>query len=120
MYDPADPLLARLSALALAFPESSVRDSHGRPAYFAGKKVFATYGVTEDHAQSLVFKPDPEDRAALLEDDRVVVPPYYGPGGWLALDLAAREPDWDEVRELLDASYRQVALKRMLAALDAR
>jgi hypothetical protein len=35
--------------------------------------------------------------------------PYFGPDGWLALDLEAGPVDWDEVRELADASYRQVA-----------
>ena len=27
--------------------------------------------------------------------------------------------DWDELAELIDASYRQVALKRQIAVLDA-
>jgi hypothetical protein len=49
------------------------------------------------------------------------VPAYFGPGGWLALDFAARQRvDWDEVAELIDSSYRQVALKRMLKALEER
>ena len=30
-----------------------------------------------------------------------------------------RDPDWDEVAELLDASYRQVAPKRSLAKLSS-
>jgi hypothetical protein len=47
------------------------------------------------------------------------VPPYFGAGGWLALDLAAPGVDWAEVDELLDSSYRQVALVRMLKVLDA-
>ena len=50
---------------------------------------------------------------------RFVVPPYFGPSGWLALDLAAAPPDWQEVLELLESSYRQVALVRMRRALDA-
>jgi predicted DNA-binding protein (MmcQ/YjbR family) len=65
------------------------------------------------------FKPDSDERAALLADERFYSPPYFGPSGWLALDLEARPVDGDEVRELVDASYRQVALKRMLRALDA-
>ncbi|HKA92502.1 MAG TPA: MmcQ/YjbR family DNA-binding protein, partial [Acidimicrobiia bacterium] len=44
-----------------------------------------------------------------------------GPGGWLALDFAARKRvDWTEVAELVESSYRQVALKRMLKALEER
>ena len=118
MYVDDDPLLVALRPVALGFPEAVEVEAHGRPTFRAGK-VFALYGVTERHPHVVGFKPDPDDRDALLQDPRVVVPPYYGPAGWLALDLAAAPPDWDEVRELLDASYRQVALKRMLRALDA-
>jgi hypothetical protein len=46
------------------------------------------------------------------------VPPYYGPSGWLTLDFEAAPVDWDEVRELVELSYRQIALKRQLEALD--
>ena len=53
-----------------------------------------------------------------MQDERYYSPPYFGPGGWLALDFEAAPVDWEEVRELADASYRQVALKRMLRALD--
>ena len=47
---------------------------------------------------------------------RFSIPPYFGPNGWLALAVDDRT-DWDEVRELLEGSYRQVALKRMVKAL---
>jgi hypothetical protein len=36
----------------------------------------------------------------------------------VALDLTAAPVDWVEVAELMESSYRQVALKRMLKALD--
>ena len=119
MYSDDDPHLAELRELALGFPEAEEKESHGRPNFFAGK-VFAVYSGIEARPYGVIFKPDPDDRAALLEDDRFYVPPYYGPGGWLALDLEAAPVDWDEVAELLDASYRQIALKRQLKALDAR
>jgi hypothetical protein len=51
----------------------------------------------------LIFKPDSDDRASLLEDERYYSPPYLGPSGWLALDLESAPVDWDEVRELADA-----------------
>ncbi len=118
MYDDADPLLARLRPLALAFPESAEVEAWGRPTFRAGRKIFAVYGVTEHHPHALVVKPDPDERPALAGDPRFYAPPYFGPGGWLALDLTA-DADWSEVRELLDSSYRQVALVRMRRALDA-
>ena len=51
------------------------------------------------------------------EDPRVWVPAYLGAYGWLGLDLDGVD-DWDEVAELLDASYRQTAPKRSIARLD--
>jgi hypothetical protein len=46
------------------------------------------------------------------------VPPYFGPSGWLAIALGRKKIDWTEIAEIVDASYRQVALKRMLRTLD--
>lgn len=118
MYADDDPFLRELRELALAFPEAQEKESHGRPNFFAGK-VFGVFSGIEARPYGLIFKPDPDDRVALLEDDRFYSPPYYGPSGWLALDFEAAPVDWDEVRELLDGSYRQIALKRQLKALDA-
>ncbi len=82
--------------------------------------MFAVFEGHDGHPFAVVFKPDPGERAALLDDRRCYVPPYFGPGGWVALDFTAAPVDWDEVAELMDASYRQVAIKRMLRALDER
>lgn len=118
MYSNDDPYLGELRVAALGFPESVEVEAWGRPTFRAGKKIFAVFSGDADHEHGLVFKPDADDRLALLEDERFYIPPYFGPGGWLALDLTVAEVDWDEVGELLDASYRQVALKRMVKALD--
>jgi hypothetical protein len=76
------------------------------------------FSGTDEHPWGLIIKPDGDERTPLLQDERFYSPPYFGPSGWLALDLEAAPVDWDEIRELADASYRQVALKRMLRALD--
>jgi predicted DNA-binding protein (MmcQ/YjbR family) len=60
----------------------------------------------------------PDERAALLEDTRCYVPAYLGAYGWIGLDIGD-DTDWDEVGELLDASYRLTAGPRRVAALDA-
>src|SRR5918993_140701 len=94
-------------------------EAWGRPTFRAGKKIFGVFSGTEERPWGLIFKPDSDERASLLEDGRFYSPPYFGPSGWLAVDLEAGPVDWDEVREFADASYRQVALRRMLTALDA-
>lgn len=118
MYSDDDPYLADLRAVCLALPESVEVEAWGRPTFRAGKKIFAVFDGHHDHPFAVIFKPDPEERLALIEDPRFYVPPYFGPGGWLALDFTVAPVEWDEVTELIDTSYRQVALKRMLKALD--
>ena len=119
-YDDDDPLLARVRQVAGGFPEFVEVESWGRPTFRAGKKIFALYGASEQYPHAVVFKPDDNERPALVQDARFIVPPYFGPSGWLALDLSAAPVDWAELRELLDSSYRQVALTRQLRALDTR
>jgi hypothetical protein len=42
-----------------------------------------------------------------------------GPFGWLGLDFTARKKvDWGEVRELIDASFRMVASKKLIRQLE--
>lgn len=75
MYDEDDPLLARVRALCLALPETSEKESHGRPTFVAGFRVFARYGVSGEDDRRLVVHPDDGDRAVLLQQPRVSVPP---------------------------------------------
>ncbi|WP_460846296.1 MmcQ/YjbR family DNA-binding protein [Phytohabitans suffuscus] len=125
MFDEADPVLGRVRALALAFPDAAQKVSHGRPAFFT-TKVFAYYGGSvrveggyRQHERSVLVLVDPGERAALLEQDRCYVPAYLGGYGWIGVDLAD-DTDWGEVNELLDASYRRTAGARRVAVLDSR
>jgi hypothetical protein len=118
-YRDDDPYLGEVRSVCLALPETAEVEAWGRPTFRAGKRMFALFEQHDAHPYALVVKPEPEERLALLGDPRFFVPPYHGPYGWLALDLTAAEVDWAEVGELAEASYRQVALQRMLRALDA-
>lgn len=118
LFAPADPLLQHLRELCLVFPESSEVQAWGRPTFRAGQKIFIAAGSSMDRPHSMVFKPDREERLALVHDPRFFVPPYFGPSGWLATDFDSPDTDWAEIAELIETSYRQVALKRQLAALE--
>ena len=124
MFDDDDPILARVRVSAQALPGADEKISHGRPAMFT-KKVFAYYGGSikvdgewRQHPQSIVVMADPEDRRALLEDPRCYVPAYLGASGWVGFDLGD-VGDWAEVDELLDASFRLTATKKLVAELDS-
>ena len=58
------------------------------------------------------------EREALLADPRFAVPGYVGAYGWLALDLTRGIPDWKEVAELVDASYRSTAPASLVHQLN--
>ncbi len=118
MYEEGDPWLAELRGICLGFPEAAEVEAWGRPTFRAGKKIFAVFAGTEERPYGVIFKPDDEERQALLQDPRFYSPPYWGPGGWLALDVEAAPVDVEELAELIEVSYRLVALKRMIAQLD--
>lgn len=125
MFDDDDPVFQRVRDLALGMPGAAMKVTHGRPAFFT-TKVFAYYsgsqridGVRVQHEQAVMVQPDPVEREGLLADPRVFVPAYLGPSGWLAMILG-REPDavdWDEIAELLDASFRLTAPARLVREL---
>jgi predicted DNA-binding protein (MmcQ/YjbR family) len=120
MYSDDDPHLDGVRRVCLALPEAVEVEAWGWPSFRAGAtgKMFAIYDYQSDAGYALTFKADPADRAALLEDKRFFEPWYWGARGWLALDLGTG-PDWVEVAELVESSFRQVALKRQLRALEA-
>ena len=120
MIEPDDPFVVRVREVALAYPDTIEVEAWGRPSFRVGgasKKIFVmASNMQQPH--SITFKPDPTDADAFAHDDRFWSPPYWGAGGWLAIDTDRADVSWDEVRELIDASYRQVALKRQIIALD--
>lgn len=125
-FDDDDPVLARLRAICSDLPGADEKVSHGRPAFFT-KKIFAMYGavVKGDHDsgrydQALVFMPADDDLAALNEDERFFTPAYWGPYGWLGIDLAGKDVDWEEVAELVEDSFRNTGPKKLIAELDER
>jgi hypothetical protein len=124
MFDDADPFLGGVRSVCLALPGAAEKVSHGRPCFFT-KKVFAIYGgVTKgDHSsgrydRSVLVLPDPDEAVSLLQDGRFFVPAYWGPSGWIGLDLEAADPDWTEVAELVQDSFRMTAPAALVAQLD--
>lgn len=129
MFRDDDPQLARVRELALALPGAAEKISHGHPAFFT-TKVFAYYGGSERidgswvaHPHTLLVLADAEEREPLLADARSYRPAYLGVHGWVGVALPparSRAQAWAEIAELLDASYRNTASRRLVAELDAR
>lgn len=128
VHEPDDLFVERVRQLCLAYPEAVESFGHGRPSFKAGKRVFVTVGSEMRVPHSITFTPAEEERGAWLEDERFWSPKYDGPSGKLAFDArvgdgpgegSVDEADWQLIAELIDTSYRQVALQRQLGALDA-
>src|SRR5688500_12140548 len=115
-FPPDHPLSERVRAICMGYPEAAEVLSHGRCTFRAGKRQFALVGVYDVGAVG--FIPGESERHALLERDAVSIPPDEGADGWLAIRVGADSGDWDLLAELIDTSYRAVALQRQLRALD--
>jgi predicted DNA-binding protein (MmcQ/YjbR family) len=109
-------LLAVLRQLCLALPEVRETVKWGHPTFEAGKKMFAVLDRYDDRP-CIAFRAGPERREGLLADARFFEAPYAAKHGWMCL-RADGPIKHKELKVLLHESYRLVALKRMLAALE--
>jgi phosphoribosylglycinamide formyltransferase-1 len=113
----------RITALCLALPEATVAAAGDRhTAYSVRKRIFA-YHLVDHHGDgrtALCAKVPTGENGELVADDPVrwFMPAYLGPRGWVALDLDAAAPDWDEIRTLVTTSYRQVAPKTLARLVE--
>ncbi|WP_375399831.1 MmcQ/YjbR family DNA-binding protein [uncultured Amnibacterium sp.] len=122
-FDADDPVLHRLRSIALALPEAVETVTFGRPWFRAGR-VFAVYGSATkgpektQHPRAVIVHVDDDERPARLQDPRFFVPGYFGPKGWLGIDLDPPDTDWAEVAELLDAGHRFAAPPRLRRTVE--
>ncbi|PPK69091.1 putative DNA-binding protein (MmcQ/YjbR family) [Actinokineospora auranticolor] len=119
-----DDPLTRLRELCMAMPEATERISHGAPTWFVrDKKVFVMFQDNHhgDNRTGFWCAAPPGAQEELVGEDpeRFYRPPYVGHRGWLGVRLDV-SPDWAEIAEIVDQSYRLVAAKRLIAELDAR
>jgi predicted DNA-binding protein (MmcQ/YjbR family) len=110
-------ILKQVRALCLGLPETSEVEAWGHPTFRAGKKMFAACGE-DAGVLTMGLKVGHDRQEELLRDARFYPTPYAAHQGWVSLRLDGKT-DWNEVRGLVREAYRQVALKRMLKALDA-
>ena len=115
MAKKGDEALDRLRTICLAYPEARESPSWGHPNFKAGKKVFVAFEHIKGRP-SIAFRLEPKDVERLLTRKQFFETPY-GRGQWVSV-WADSGLDWKAVIDLVDRSYRVVALKRMVSALD--
>jgi predicted DNA-binding protein (MmcQ/YjbR family) len=113
-------ILQRVRTLCLALPETHEVSAWGHPVFKAGARTTAKAFVAIEPIKgrpSVAFRLAPVDIDLLLQRPSFFATPY-GRGLWVSVWVDSPLDSTLLVR-LVDSSYRQVALKRMLAALDA-
>ena len=112
-----DERLARLTQICLALPES-VRAMRGDHADFrVRKKVFA-YFLDNHHGDGIVSVcvkselGENVDRAH-TRPELYYLPAYIGARGWFGMRLDTGFIDWDEVRSIVERSWRLAAPKTL-------
>jgi hypothetical protein len=88
------------------------------------KKTFA-YFLNDHHGDGIVSictRAFPGENKKLIEahPKKFYLPAYIGPRGWVALRLDSGKVDWNEVRDLVTASYLQAAPKKLAASVEEK
>jgi predicted DNA-binding protein (MmcQ/YjbR family) len=107
--------LERVRRLCLALPEARETTAWGHPVFKAGTKTFAAIEPVKGRP-SIAFRLEPVDVDLLLQRAPFFVTPY-GRGLWVSA-WADAALDWALIGSLVERSYRTVALRRMVKALD--
>ena len=110
--------LIRLRKLCLVLPETSETNSWGHPNFRAGKRTFAAFEPIRGRS-SIAIRVDSDEADLLLLHRKELFSTPYGKGKWVST-WADGDLDWEFLAELIERSYRKVALKRMIAALEQK
>jgi len=107
--------------MAAGLPEATARDQQHIKFEVRGKSF--AYFLDDHHGDGRIainVKAAPGQQQALIAayPKRLFMPAYSGPKGWLGLYLDTGDIEWDEVTELITASYRMIAPKRLAALVS--
>src|ERR1700678_4654732 len=116
-----EPRLIQLTKICLALPEATRECMNSHAGFYVRKKTFA-YFLNDHHGDGIVSvacKALPGENTALAaaQPSRFYLPAYVGPRGWVALRLDTGKVDWEEVSDLVAASYRHMGAKCPTALL---
>ena len=113
--------LNRVRQAALDLPETEERLSHGQPTFFVAGKQFAQFRANhhgDGRTVVCVRTSSLDEQAMLLDADPQSYsrPAYLGPSGWISINLAGENVDWDHVADRIAASWELAAPRRLLEA----
>lgn len=110
--------LDRIREICLALPEAVEKpfEGHDSPAFRVRDKIFVM--AHDEDCSTITLKAAPGVQQVLVGDDpeRFFVPRYVGAKGWVGVHVGVA-PDWEELRGLIEDSYRLTAPKRLAALI---
>lgn len=107
-------ILKGVAKICAKLAEVTTARQFGNPVWKAGKKTFLC--VHCYNSLSIQIWTGVEQQSFLTNDKRYRIPPYAGHNGWIDLDVS-KQANWQEIENLVIASYRHFATRRMLNAL---
>ena len=110
------PVFARARRLCLALPETTESVSWGHPNFRAGRKTFCTFEIIKERPSIAFRLSSPAVDRTLRRKGFFATP--YGRGLWVSR-WVDHDVNWNVIAELVETSYRCVAIERMLKALAA-
>jgi hypothetical protein len=113
--------LEKVREAALELPETEERSSHGQPTFFVAGKQFAQFRNNHhnDHKTVVCVRTSSlDEQAMLLESDPETYskPAYLHHTGWVSINLARMNVDWNHVADRIAASWELAAPRRLLEA----
>ena len=115
----AGPLLDEVRAICLALPDAVEKETWGHPTFRVRDKIFASFGIGDDAGETTMSMkaPEGEQEVLLATGEPFFYPKYVGSKGWIGVRLNS-ETDWEEIAELVEDSYREIAPKKLITQLD--
>lgn len=111
----AAALIQRVRDIALALPDASEKLSHGEPAFFVKKKLFAMIDNHHHGSEHVAIwcNAFPGAQESLVEGDPKFFfkPPYVGVKGWIGVRID-RGLDWKVVADLLAQARAASSVKK--------
>lgn len=121
-------VLERARKICLGLPEATEKRAWGHPTFRIRDTMFATIGAFEDpdipspSADPLrvvmTMKCPPGEQDLLVDRGHpFFFPKYVGVRGWIGV-VVDGDTDWDEIEELVEDSYREIAPARLVRVLE--
>jgi hypothetical protein len=115
----AKAALEKVTKLCSAMPEAVVERQASHASYYVAKKPFA-YFLDNHHGDEIIavavrVKKGEQAKLAKKDPKRFTLPQYIHSRGWVGIRLDVPKVDWKDVAARIDASWRSVAPKKLLA-----